>query len=176
MTRPKKIYKYQPVNQYSLRNLKNNHIFFNNPNDFNDPFDTFQEVKLKAISKTWLKDYLLQNSKERMILERVEKGEGSIEDIEDIIVFLSNSLFQFKDKILNNFNIVVTDNIVDNLHQIINEISNLKDIQNIIAKLFYESKYETFGKILESFRHDHLNKIGISCFAEENDNLLMWSL
>lgn len=33
------LYKYESINEYSLRNLKNAQIFFNAPSSFNDPFD-----------------------------------------------------------------------------------------------------------------------------------------
>ncbi|WP_157797123.1 DUF2971 domain-containing protein [Clostridium sp. CT7] len=36
---PNKLYKYQPVNNYTLANLKNNQIWFSNVDDFNDPFE-----------------------------------------------------------------------------------------------------------------------------------------
>ncbi len=34
-----RIYKYSPVNDYSLENLKNAKLFFNNPEEFKDKFD-----------------------------------------------------------------------------------------------------------------------------------------
>ena len=67
MDKPKKIYKYQPISQYSLRNLKNNHIYFNSPRNFNDPFDTFQEVKIKDLSEVRMKDTFWGNGKERKV-------------------------------------------------------------------------------------------------------------
>ncbi len=36
---PKVLYKYEPINEYSLRNIKNATLFFNAPASFNDPFD-----------------------------------------------------------------------------------------------------------------------------------------
>ena len=39
MTKPKTLYKYESINEYSLRNLKNASLFFNSPSSFNDPFD-----------------------------------------------------------------------------------------------------------------------------------------
>lgn len=39
MTATPVLYKYESINEYSLRNLKNAQIFFNAPSSFNDPFD-----------------------------------------------------------------------------------------------------------------------------------------
>lgn len=39
MTRPASLFKYESINEYSLRNLKNAQLFFNTPASFNDPFD-----------------------------------------------------------------------------------------------------------------------------------------
>lgn len=36
---PRVLYKYESINEYSLRNLKNATLFFNAPASFNDPFD-----------------------------------------------------------------------------------------------------------------------------------------
>jgi hypothetical protein len=39
ITSRKYIYKYMPINDFTLHSLKNNNLFFNTPNEFNDPFD-----------------------------------------------------------------------------------------------------------------------------------------
>lgn len=39
MTKPNTLFKYESINEYSLRNLKNASLFFNAPSSFNDPFD-----------------------------------------------------------------------------------------------------------------------------------------
>lgn len=45
------MYKYAPINSYTLRNLQNRQIFFNSPENFNDPFDTFHHTEVSEISK-----------------------------------------------------------------------------------------------------------------------------
>lgn len=34
------LYKYTPINDYLISNLKENQIYFSNVNDFNDPLDS----------------------------------------------------------------------------------------------------------------------------------------
>lgn len=36
---PESLYKYYPLNEYSLDSLENGYFYLNNPRDFNDPFD-----------------------------------------------------------------------------------------------------------------------------------------
>jgi hypothetical protein len=36
---PDKLYKYEPFNEYSIKNLKNASLYFRPPKEFNDPFD-----------------------------------------------------------------------------------------------------------------------------------------
>lgn len=46
-----------PINEYSLQNLANNQLFFNFPEQFNDPFDGHTPTILKETSKTeWDED------------------------------------------------------------------------------------------------------------------------
>lgn len=40
MGRPDSLFKFETINEYSLRNLKNARIYFNSPSAFNDPFDS----------------------------------------------------------------------------------------------------------------------------------------
>lgn len=46
LTQEKYIYKYYPINEFLLRTLINNEIFFSNPLNFNDPFDCQFEINL----------------------------------------------------------------------------------------------------------------------------------
>ncbi len=57
MVKPKKIFKYMPINQYSKENLKKNQLYFNIPANFNDPYD--QDIPF--IEKPLTKDSILQN-------------------------------------------------------------------------------------------------------------------
>ena len=50
MDLPKKLYKYQNFNNYSLSNLKSNQIYFSNPFEFNDPFEFYLRLKKKQLS------------------------------------------------------------------------------------------------------------------------------
>ena len=125
---PPRLYKYQPVYEdpdknYSLRNLREQKLWFSKPENFNDPFDC------------------------------------------NI-----------------NFDVVDADK-DENLQSL---FVRLLDIAP--DKTAFHSKYTTDGKINDSFKIDAVRmardatksviakkNFGISCFAESNDNMLMWS-
>lgn len=46
---PKKIYRYRPISVRSLEALKNNKLYFSTANYYDDPFDTFINVRIKEI-------------------------------------------------------------------------------------------------------------------------------
>ncbi len=47
---PPKIYKYESWNEHSLKNLKNQHLYFSDPRSFNDPFDCSIDFKISEMS------------------------------------------------------------------------------------------------------------------------------
>lgn len=49
---PSKIYRYRPVSKRTLDALKNNELFFSTSNYYDDPFDTFINVRIKDICVT----------------------------------------------------------------------------------------------------------------------------
>lgn len=60
---PPVIYKYEPYNTYSLRNLKNAQIYFNRPIDFNDPFEcsfysAYDENDILKLYNKWISNKL----------------------------------------------------------------------------------------------------------------------
>ncbi|MCD6178807.1 MAG: hypothetical protein J7K39_02780, partial [Bacteroidales bacterium] len=72
------MFKYSPINSYSLRNLQKNQIFFNNPINFNDPFDTFHPAEFKEISNELFVKFYSRFSKrkfdENVLLEILQKS------------------------------------------------------------------------------------------------------
>lgn len=50
MEKPKSLFKFESINEYSLRNLKNAQIFFNCPSTFNDPFDSSIQETIFTLS------------------------------------------------------------------------------------------------------------------------------
>lgn len=47
---PKKLYKYVPFDEYSIKNLKKQSLYFASPSGFNDPYDCAFDVQLENIT------------------------------------------------------------------------------------------------------------------------------
>lgn len=175
MDRPKKIYKYQPISQYSLRNLKNNHIYFNSPRNFNDPFDTFQEVKIKDLSEVRMKDTFWGNGKERKVFELMEKGEALIEDTETIYTFLSNSMKLYSHNLVERLKLDLNKDSIFSWGEIIKKSDSEENLQKAICKTFYDSFNDIVKTSMQFIKEQGVYEVSVSCFSEENDNMLMWS-
>ncbi|MHB8174492.1 MAG: hypothetical protein ACYDFU_08570 [Nitrospirota bacterium] len=52
---PGKLYKYRPVSNYSLDNLKMNTVWLNSANEYNDPYDSAVTLQSERISKIFTK-------------------------------------------------------------------------------------------------------------------------
>jgi hypothetical protein len=77
---PKFVYKYQPIDIYSLRNLKNAQIYFNAPKNFNDPFEitlnkSLSETQYKIICDHYKAEYgKIRNFSYQEVNEALEKA------------------------------------------------------------------------------------------------------
>lgn len=47
---PSKLYKYRPVNGFSINNLENDTVWLNSPSDYNDPYEFYEDIDFKALS------------------------------------------------------------------------------------------------------------------------------
>ena len=86
------MFKYSPINSYSLRNLKKSQIFFNDPLNFND---TFQPANFKNISNEFLVKFYSKNGNrkfdENLLLGILNKNISR----EDFINFCNNHIEYF---------------------------------------------------------------------------------
>ena len=57
------MFKYSPINSYALRNLQKNQLYFNNPLNFNDPFDTFHPAEIREMSNEKFVEQFCKSSK-----------------------------------------------------------------------------------------------------------------
>jgi hypothetical protein len=80
-TKEKFIYKYFTVNEYLLRSLINNELFFSNPMNFNDPFDC--QFELNLISGSEAESEL----KERMALTPDEQELYNTTNMRDSLAY-----------------------------------------------------------------------------------------
>lgn len=111
--RPKKLYKYQPFNNWSQINLKNRCIWFSKPTRFNDPFDCSIRLSFENVpEEEWLTIYehFLKEAKENMKekfseedSERKYLSNGKTNKLfKDIIKSKSEELFFKQEKFMMN--------------------------------------------------------------------------
>jgi Protein of unknown function (DUF2971) len=51
----KLFYKYQPINEHLLENLKNNQLYFRDPREYNDPLDSVIDGYYEGTNYEWIK-------------------------------------------------------------------------------------------------------------------------
>ena len=172
------MFKYSPINSYALRNLQKNQIFFNNPLNFNDPFDTFHPAKIKEISNEKFVELYCKSSKRKfdkksllgILDESISKQDFynfCNEHIDYIIDFEEeneNQIFKSKSDFLKDLN----ENIKYSKANFIENIGNIF----LIIKLRVQKKLRD---TLFQIRQESFSKIGVCCFSKNNSNLLMWS-
>nr|WP_315151947.1 DUF2971 domain-containing protein [uncultured Flavobacterium sp.] len=171
------MFKYSPINSYALRNLQKNQIFFNNPLNFNDPFDTFHPAKIKELSNEKFVEKFCNSSKRKfnkrdllgILNKSISKQEfynfcdEHIDYIFDFNGENENQIFKDKSDFLEQLNSIEDskDSFVDNIGDFFSTI-----------KLRLQT---TIQETLHNIRQESFSKIGVSCFSKNNLNLLMWS-
>lgn len=147
---PSKLYKYRPVNKYSLNNLEEDTVWLNSPNDYNDPYEFYENIDFKVLNKAITKkhiDKLLEmiTSKIQVNQKIIEKAKESHNPIETIGKALMKG----------------------------NQYSDLKidAFFNFISEYMAKNDQRLISEKLE-FIQDSMK---VSSFCEENNQLLMWS-
>lgn len=171
------MFKYSPINSYALRNLQKNQIFFNNPLNFNDPFDTFHPAKISEMSDEKFVEQFCNSSKrkfdKRALLGILNKSISK----QDFYNFCDEHIDYIFDFNGENENKIFKDK-SDFLEQLNNiEDSKASFVENI-GGFFSTIKLRlqtTIKETLHNIRQESFSKIGVSCFAKNNLNLLMWS-
>lgn len=118
-----KLYKFQPVDKFSIINLINHQFYFSTPTEFNDPYDCDPPIKIIQAHRT--------KKNVKSLYEKIRKYE-------------SNDIF-FKNKYLTN-----------------------GDPNKRFELEFIDSPNRRKKQI-------H-NQIGVTCFSESVDNILLWSI
>ena len=75
---PEIIYKYMPINEYTLKNLLKNQIWFSSPKNFNDPFDC-KMFRLTKPALDEIKDFLDAKTEEE-VQQKIKLYKNNTED------------------------------------------------------------------------------------------------
>lgn len=171
------MFKYSSINSYSLRNLQKNQIYFNNPLNFNDPFDTFHPALITGTSNEKFVEIFSKTSKRDFdkksllgILNKTISKENLYKFCDEHVEYM----FDFNQKDENQ----IFESKEDFLKQINDTDESKNDSINNINRFFQfiKQRLETHIKEnLHQIRKETFSKIGVSCFSRNNSSLLMWS-
>jgi hypothetical protein len=147
---PSKLYKYRPINKFSINNLQKDTVWLNCPNDYNDPYEFYEHIDFEAINREITKKHLEEllermTSKIQISQEIIDKAKESDKPIEMIGKALMKEN-QYTDLKIETFFDFISDYTAKNNQRLISE--RLEFIQ-------------------ESMK--------VSSFCEENSQFLMWS-
>lgn len=116
------IYKYQPVTEYSLKNLKEKKLWFSRPDSFNDPFDCGINFTIVDVTEENLQSLFF-----RMLKLMADKNKF-------------RAKYAIGDRINNQFR------------------NDAVEMARMVTKSLVSKK-----------------NFGVTCFSENNNNILMWS-
>lgn len=147
MSRPKKLYKYQSFNEYSIKNLTNQQIFFCSPLHFNDPFDCAIDFNINY-HNGFILNYLLD------YLDNIESEE------KDNWVSLDVSDSTIKNKPLKELIVETDSNVLDN------------PVVNHFKEAINNGSTDILKDIL---RKEYFSELGVVSLSKKNNDILMWS-
>ncbi|HZV69559.1 MAG TPA: DUF2971 domain-containing protein [Saprospiraceae bacterium] len=177
--KPKFLYKYQPLSFQSLQNLKNNCIYFNDPASFNDPYDTTQPVEIEETDENLINQILFKipaNKFYKSLHDKLINRDIAPFELAQYLNFLSFNFTTVRLEIITKFNIINLEKIVDALNEHFNQNPNdFESFVNYSKDMLYKHVSMLMRVALTEIRNRDFSKIGISCFTEKFDDLLMWA-
>ena len=152
---PKMLYKYYKSTEYSIDYIKNDILWFSNPQLYNDPYDSLIQSYF-SFGKFFIENDIMALLTSKLDIDR------------SYLINLKKRLFtntrRIKDAVsdflgyLHQLNNCVSDQDKSRVHSLIRKIESMR-----------VGTYD--DKIFNSF----FEKLYISCFSELKDNILMWS-
>lgn len=153
-----KLYKYTSV-ETAIRIINAERVLLNNPNNFNDPFDSeiyideYERGKAFDLFINFYVQYLLKEDKLKLNFKEEYKNKAK------------NLKIKIKNKIKNR-----------------NEFEYINDV-NSLMKLLNDYDYKTISNELRNKCNEEIKKVQkhsreemlMTCFSKRNDSILMWS-
>lgn len=177
MERPKRLYKYQSVSVQSLRNLKRNSIYFSSPINFNDPYDCLLSFDYEALSEEIVKGICIKscnNGAYAFLIDRLFNDEITRSELVELYKMEANGLLNFDQDLMSKLGV----DAAGYYNEIIKMIND-ENIFNIFKKeaigALSEKANFVVKKEMENIRNGTSAQIGVCCFSEVYDSLLMWA-
>lgn len=178
MERPEYLYKYQSLSIQSLKNLKRNCIYFNDPNNFNDPYDTNQKIEVESTNIEVLKllnDSIEKSAKLDILINKLDNDSLSKGELIELIFEYSNRWDLFFEELLYNLGLDKNTSMSDldlkikspNLRFDLAKAATRQSLLKIAKTIIYNA--------LEKGRIEVFKDIGVACFSNKHNDILMWS-
>ncbi len=197
---PKSLYKYKPINEYTISSIKNDQIWLTPLACFNDPYDCVLFANNKKIIEEKSQELLKSDFPRKITTMVYDDLRDNDKDI-NINEYLDNPLVRKNlGNILNqnnkdkevcykalNQSIEIAKNYKEEIKKVITIISedrtnsNTENIDNIFNKIHFSditnmlSEKEEVNSLVQNEFDKLRNKFAIFCLSERNYNILMWS-
>ena len=196
---PKSLYKYKPINEYTISSIKNDQIWLTPPTCFNDPYDCVLFANNKKIIEEKSQELLKSDCPRKittMVYDDLKDNAKDINPNEYLdnplvrknLVNILNQNNKAKDVCYKAFDKSIE--IVKNYKEEIKNInitfedrtnSNTENIDNIFNKIHFSdiinmlSEKEEVNSLVQHEFDNLRDEFAIFCLSERNDNILMWS-
>ncbi|WP_294281025.1 DUF2971 domain-containing protein [uncultured Chryseobacterium sp.] len=166
----KYFYKYYTINQNFLNSIVNNELYFSNPRNFNDPFDSLPRIKLTDSYDKLKRFYIFLSNKinlKEKEIKNLKNFEHDKERIKTLIYTFFNVLIKF-DESYNIDSSQIELKLIE-IFTFYNDINNF-EIAYKINKVYLQSKmYLDF-----IFLSIDIDKYGITCGSKSSTCPVMW--
>jgi hypothetical protein len=166
----KSFYKYSPISQNLYSSIINNELYFSNPRDFNDPFDSFPRFLLTDSEEKLKLFYdFLSTKLNREIKDTILSNESNLKKHEHYKCVLSTYFLGniFEEDLYSN-EIADKETKLIELYTFYRDEANfynaLRNVEFLQIKMYYDYIYLTIDN----------NHLGISCGSTNPQCPLMW--
>lgn len=166
----KYFYKYFTINQNFLSSIVNNELYFSDPRNFNDPFDSLPRIKLTD-------DYEKLKSFYFFMSEKINLKQKEIKEIKNFTVKqseINRLIFVFLD-VLKRFDESYDIEKKDEEYRLIEIFTFYNDIK-IFEKTYEMNKFYIQSKMYLDFifLSIDIDKYGVICGSESSTCPVMW--
>jgi hypothetical protein len=148
---PRYLYKFRSPTDYSLENLKNDMVWLNSPNDYNDPFDCVQRHDIDK-----LLDMIMDINKDKIIDELKHNNEIPPEILDEANKSINPVEYLFQ-------------------YLFINKEGKTREEVRLINQAIRESTRQINNRILAEKIREQKEWVKVSSFCENHKSILMWS-
>lgn len=167
-----KLYKYTSVSS-ATKIIKSSSVILNNPEKFNDPFDS--NIFIKKENKKEAFDliynfYLYKNIKNVIDNKNIKFRQTQRQEL----LLIKSKCNSYEKSILNNMNDnEYNKNLLEDILKLFEKFIPKKFIPNF--KELKDNLEKESNKIIDQMIYNIKSKLLITCFSKKNDSILMWS-